>query len=95
MYQYWLNIKHLIMLLQPHYEQVACLFNHPNAVHGDEVFVAKVDCKLAVSVLKSFNHSMPIWSSLKEKENLHFHLLWLLHVNPDVKFDNLRDLSPH
>lgn len=31
---------------KPHYERVACLFNHPGAVHEDEVFVTKVDCAI-------------------------------------------------
>ncbi|KAG0601757.1 hypothetical protein M758_11G137400 [Ceratodon purpureus] len=31
---------------KPHFERVACLFNHPRAVHEDEVFVVKVDCAI-------------------------------------------------
>ncbi|KAG0563288.1 hypothetical protein M758_8G018300 [Ceratodon purpureus] len=30
----------------PHYDRVACLFNWPHAVHGDEVYVVKVDCAI-------------------------------------------------
>lgn len=36
------------MNVQPHYDRVACLFNDPNAVHGGEVYVTKVDCGLQV-----------------------------------------------
>lgn len=37
------------MIVQPHYDRVACLFNDPNAVHGGEVYVTKVDCGIEVS----------------------------------------------
>jgi hypothetical protein len=40
--------KPSFMTMQPHYERVACLFNHPGAVHEDEVFVTKVDCAIEV-----------------------------------------------
>lgn len=36
------------MIVQPHYDRVACLFNWPHAVHGDEVYVVKVDCGIEV-----------------------------------------------
>ncbi|XP_073386077.1 sulfhydryl oxidase 2 isoform X2 [Physcomitrium patens] len=31
---------------KPHYDRVACMFNEPDPVHANEVFVTKVDCAL-------------------------------------------------
>ena len=36
------------ILMQPHYEKVARLFNEPDAVHPGIILIARVDCGLKV-----------------------------------------------
>lgn len=38
------------MIVQPEFEQVACIFNSPHPVHDGEVFVTRVDCAVEVTV---------------------------------------------
>ena len=67
------------MIVQPHYDRVACLFNWPHAVHGDEVYVVKVDCGIEVI----FSLDLPEKSCLGLWSNL---LLVMLMCSSSVSF---------